>query len=121
MRKIFFLFLFALCFLPLLLTAKAGAATPSATDMASRLAFLQGNWLNSSGGIILNIHGQTINGCIITKYEDLVDRTSMGTTVFWIIEESGERMMQLDWRIMGEESDYLFLDGRAVLRRDSSY
>jgi len=66
----------------------------------------------------LEIQGQKINGCEITKYEDLVDRQTMGTTVFWLLEEEGERMMQLDWRIMGDDSDYIFLDGKLMLRRD---
>ena len=58
--------------------------------------------------------------CSLAKYEDLVDRSTLGTTVFWIVEEEGERMMQLDWRIQGDDSDYIFLDGRLKLHRDGA-
>ena len=96
----------------------APAEAPPASAMAARLKLLEGDWLSPKGTLILEIQGQKINGCEITKYEDLVDRQTMGTTVFWLLEEEGERMMQLDWRIMGDDSDYLFLDGKLMLRRD---
>ena len=35
-------------------------------------------------------------------------------------KEDGERMMQLDWRIAHDDNDYIFLDGRLKLHRDSS-
>ena len=97
----------------LLLLATVAAAAP-----ATPAALLEGDWLSPKGTLILEIQGQKINGCEITKYEDLVDRQTMGTTVFWLLEEEGERMMQLDWRIMGDDSDYIFLDGKLMLRRD---
>ncbi len=96
----------------------APAEAPPASAMAARLKLLEGDWLSPKGTLILEIQGQKINGCEITKYEDLVDRQTMGTTVFWLLEEAGERMMQLDWRIMGDDSDYIFLDGKLMLRRD---
>ena len=96
----------------------APAEAPPASAMAARLKLLEGDWLSPKGTLILEIQGQKINGCEITKYEDLVDRQTMGTTVFWLLEEEGERMMQLDWRIMGDDSDYIFLDGKLMLRRD---
>lgn len=96
----------------------APAEAPSASAMAARLKLLEGDWLSPKGTLILEIQGEKINGCEITKYEDLVDRQTMGTTVFWLLEEEGERMMQLDWRIMGDDSDYIFLDGKLMLRRD---
>lgn len=123
------MFLLIFCALPLLLSAPAEAeptavsptrAASSASAMEARLKLIEGDWLSPKGTLILEIQGQKINGCEITKYEDLVDRGNMGTTVFWILEEDGERMMQIDWRIMGDESDYLFLDGRLMLRRDDS-
>lgn len=130
MRKIFLLIA---CALLLLQGAPAKAAPPEAAPSAAppsaasqpatlegRLKLLAGDWLSPRGTLILEIRGQKINGCEVTKYEDLVDRSTMGTTVFWILEEEGERMMQLDWRILGDESDYLFLDGRLMLRRDDS-
>lgn len=132
MRKIFLLIA---CALLLLQGAPAKAAPPEAAPAPSaappsaaaqlatlegRLKLLAGDWLSPRGTLILEIRGQKINGCEVTKYEDLVDRSTMGTTVFWILEEEGERMMQLDWRILGDESDYLFLDGRLMLRRDDS-
>lgn len=99
-------------------TPAAPAEAPPASAMAARLKLLEGDWLSPKGTLILEIQGQKINGCEITKYEDLVDRQTMGTTVFWLLEEEGERMMQLDWRIMGDDSDYIFLDGKLMLRRD---
>ena len=99
-------------------TPAAPAEAPPASAMAARLKLLEGDWLSPKGTLILEIQGQKINGCEITKYEDLVDRQTMGTTVFWLLEEAGERMMQLDWRIMGDDSDYIFLDGKLMLRRD---
>lgn len=130
MRKIFLLIA---CALLLLQGAPAKAAPPEAAPSAAppsaaaqpatlegRLKLLAGDWLSPRGTLILEIRGQKINGCEVTKYEDLVDRSTMGTTVFWILEEEGERMMQLDWRILGDESDYLFLDGRLMLRRDDA-
>ena len=96
----------------------APAEAPPASAMAARLKLLEGDWLSPKGTLILEIQGEKINGCEITKYEDLVDRQTMGTTVFWLLEEEGERMMQLDWRIMGDDSDYIFLDGKLMLRRD---
>ena len=96
----------------------APAEAPPASAMAARLKLLEGDWLSPKGTLILEIQGQKINGCEITKYEDLVDRSTLGTTVFWLLEEEGERMMQLDWRIMGDDSDYIFLDGKLMLRRD---
>ena len=96
----------------------APAEAPPASGMAARLKLLEGDWLSPKGTLILEIQGEKINGCEITKYEDLVDRQTMGTTVFWLLEEEGERMMQLDWRIMGDDSDYIFLDGKLMLRRD---
>lgn len=119
MRKIF---LFIFCAL-LLLSAAAASAAPEAAPavgMEARLKLLEGDWLSPKGTLILEIQGQKINGCEITKYEDLVDRSTMGTTVFWIVEEEGERMMQLDWRILGDDSDYIFLDGRLKLHRDGT-
>ena len=125
MRKIF---LFIVCAL-LLLSASLAGAEPAAvsppeaapaTGMEVRLKLLKGDWLSPKGTLILEIEGQKINGCEITKYEDLVDRATMGTTVFWIVEEEGERMMQLDWRIQGDDSDYIFLDGRLKLHRDGA-
>ena len=111
----------------LLLTASlawaeaAAVASPGAVSapsgMETRLKLLAGEWLSPKGTLILEVEGQKINGCEITKYEDLVDRSTMGTTVFWIVEEEGERMMQLDWRIQGDDSDYIFLDGRLKLHR----
>ena len=98
----------------------APAEAPPASAMAARLKLLEGDWLSPKGTLILEIQGQKINGCEITKYEDLVDRSTMGTTVFWILEEEGERMMQLDWRIQGDDSDYIFLDGRLKLHRASA-
>ena len=124
MRKIF---LCIVCALLLLLASLAGAeaaavsppdAAPAA-GMEARLKLLEGDWLSPKGTLILEIQGQKINGCEVTKYEDLVDRSTMGTTVFWILEEEGERMMQLDWRIQGDDSDYIFLDGRLKLHRAS--
>ena len=99
-------------------TPAAPAEAPPASAMAARLKLLEGDWLSPKGTLILEIQGQKINGCEITKYEDLVDRQTMGTSVFWLLEEEGERMMQLDWRIMGDDSDYIFLDGKLMLRRD---
>ena len=96
----------------------APAEAPPASAMAARLKLLVGDWLSPKGTLILEIQGQKINGCEITKYEDLVDRQTMGTSVFWLLEEEGERMMQLDWRIMGDDSDYIFLDGKLMMRRD---
>ena len=125
MRKIF---LCIVCALLLLLASLAGAeaaavsppdAAPAA-GMEARLKLLRGDWLSPKGTLILEIQGQKINGCEITKYEDLVDRSTLGTTVFWIVEEEGERMMQLDWRIQGDDSDYIFLDGRLKLHRASA-
>ena len=122
-------FLFVVCVLLLLTANLAGAeaaavAPPEAVSapsgMEMRLKLLAGEWLSPKGTLILEIEGQKINGCEITKYEDLVDRSTMGTTVFWILEEEGERMMQLDWRIQGDDSDYIFLDGRLKLHRASA-
>lgn len=119
-------FLFVVCVLLLLTASLAGAeaaavAPPEAVSapsgMEMRLKLLAGEWLSPKGTLILEVEGQKINGCEITKYEDLVDRSTMGTTVFWILEEEGERMMQLDWRIQGDDNDYLFLDGRLKLHR----
>lgn len=120
-------FLFVVCVLLLLTASLAGAeaaavASPEAVSapsgMEMRLKLLAGEWLSPKGTLILEVEGQKINGCEITKYEDLVDRSTMGTTVFWIVEEEGERMMQLDWRIQGDDSDYIFLDGKLKLHRD---
>lgn len=120
--------LFVVCVLLLLTASLAGAeaaavAPPEAVSapsgMEMRLKLLAGEWLSPKGTLILEVEGQKINGCEITKYEDLVDRSTMGTTVFWILEEEGERMMQLDWRIQGDDSDYIFLDGRLKLHRAS--
>ena len=122
-------FLFVVCVLLLLTASLAGAeaaavAPPEAVSapsgMEMRLKLLAGEWLSPKGTLILEVEGQKINGCEITKYEDLVDRSTMGTTVFWILEEEGERMMQLDWRIQGDDNDYLFLDGRLKLHRASA-
>ena len=122
-------FLFVVCVLLLLIASLAGAeaaavAPPEAVSapsgMEMRLKLLAGEWLSPKGTLILEVEGQKINGCEITKYEDLVDRSTMGTTVFWILEEEGERMMQLDWRIQGDDSDYIFLDGRLKLHRDGA-
>ena len=122
-------FLFVVCVLLLLTASLAGAeaaavAPPEAVSapsgMETRLKLLAGEWLSPKGTLILEVEGQKINGCEITKYEDLVDRSTMGTTVFWILEEEGERMMQLDWRIRGDDSDYIFLDGRLKLHRASA-
>ena len=122
-------FLFVVCVLLLLTATLAGAeaaavAPPEAVSapsgMEMRLKLLAGEWLSPKGTLILEVEGQKINGCEITKYEDLVDRSTMGTTVFWILEEEGERMMQLDWRIQGDDSDYIFLDGRLKLHRASA-
>lgn len=122
-------FLFVVCVLLLLTANLAGAeaaavAPPEAVSapsgMEMRLKLLAGEWLSPKGTLILEVEGQKINGCEITKYEDLVDRSTMGTTVFWILEEEGERMMQLDWRIQGDDSDYIFLDGRLKLHRASA-
>ena len=122
-------FLFVVCVLLLLSASLAGAeaaavAPPEAVSAPSgmelRLKLLAGEWLSPKGTLILEVEGQKINGCEITKYEDLVDRSTMGTTVFWILEEEGERMMQLDWRIQGDDSDYIFLDGRLKLHRASA-
>ena len=122
-------FLFVVCVLLLLTASLAGAeaaavAPPEAVSapsgMEMRLKLLAGEWLSPKGTLILEVEGQKINGCEITKYEDLVDRSTMGTTVFWILEEEGERMMQLDWRIQGDDSDYIFLDGRLKLHRDGA-
>ncbi|MFC2287172.1 MAG: hypothetical protein ACFNJL_05655 [Selenomonas sp.] len=122
-------FLFVVCVLLLLTASLAGAeaaavAPPEAVSAPSgmelRLKLLAGEWLSPKGTLILEVEGQKINGCEITKYEDLVDRSTMGTTVFWILEEEGERMMQLDWRIQGDDSDYIFLDGRLKLHRASA-
>ena len=122
-------FLFVVCVLLLLTASLAGAeaaavASPEAVSapsgMEMRLKLLAGEWLSPKGTLILEVEGQKINGCEITKYEDLVDRSTMGTTVFWIVEEEGERMMQLDWRIQGDDSDYIFLDGRLKLHRASA-
>ena len=115
-------FLFVVCVLLLLTASLAGAeaaAVASPSGMETRLKLLAGEWLSPKGTLILEVEGQKINGCEITKYEDLVDRSTMGTTVFWILEEEGERMMQLDWRIQGDDSDYIFLDGRLKLHRAS--
>ena len=119
MRKVFLLIFCALLLLP---TATARATPESAppTGMEARLNLLRGDWLSPKGTLILEIQGQKINGCEITKYEDLVDRSTLGTTVFWIVEEEGERMMQLDWRIQGDDSDYIFLDGKLKLHRDGA-
>lgn len=122
-------FLFVVCVLLLLTASLAGAeaaavAPPEAVSapsgMEMRLKLLAGEWLSPKGTLILEVEGQKINGCEITKYEDLVDRSTMGTTVFWILEEEGERMMQLDWRIQGDDNDYIFLDGRLKLHRASA-
>ena len=115
-------FLFVVCVLLLLTASLAGAETAVAAPlgMETRLKLLAGEWLSPKGTLILEVEGQKINGCEITKYEDLVDRSTMGTTVFWILEEEGERMMQLDWRIQGDDSDYIFLDGRLKLHRDGA-
>lgn len=122
-------FLFVVCVLLLLTASLAGAeaaavAPPEAVSapsgMEMRLKLLAGEWLSPKGTLILEVEGQKINGCEITKYEDLVDRSTMGTTVFWILEEEGERMIQLDWRIQGDDSDYIFLDGRLKLHRASA-
>ena len=122
-------FLFVVCVLLLLTASLAGAeaaavAPPEAVSapsgMEMRLKLLAGEWLSPKGTLILEIEGQKINGCEITKYEDLVDRSTMGTTVFWILEEEGERMMQLDWRIQGDDSDYIFLDDKLKLHRDGA-
>ena len=122
-------FLFVVCVLLLLTASLAGAeaaavASPEAVSapsgMEMRLKLLAGEWLSPKGTLILEVEGQKINGCEITKYEDLVDRSTMGTTVFWILEEEGERMMQLDWCIQGDDSDYIFLDGRLKLHRASA-
>ena len=122
-------FLFVVCVLLLLTASLAGAeaaavAPPEAVSAPSgmelRLKLLAGEWLSPKGTLIWEVEGQKINGCEITKYEDLVDRSTMGTTVFWILEEEGERMMQLDWRIQGDDSDYIFLDGRLKLHRASA-
>ena len=122
-------FLFVVCVLLRLTASLPGAeaaavAPPEAVSapsgMEMRLKLLAGEWLSPKGTLILEVEGQKINGCEITKYEDLVDRSTMGTTVFWILEEEGERMMQLDWRIQGDDSDYIFLDGRLKLHRASA-
>ena len=122
-------FLFVVCVLLLLTASLAGAeaavaAPPEAVSapsgMEMRLKLLAGEWLSPKGTLILEVEGQKINGCEITKYQELVDRSTMGTTVFWILEEEGERMMQLDWRIQGDDSDYIFLDGRLKLHRASA-
>ena len=122
-------FLFVVCVLLLLTASLAGAeaaavaspeAVSSPSGMEIRLKLLAGEWLSPKGTLILEVEGQKINGCEITKYEDLVDRSTMGTTVFWILEEEGERMMQLDWRIQGDDSDYIFLDGKLKLHRDGA-
>ncbi|WP_315274079.1 hypothetical protein [Selenomonas sputigena] len=125
MRKIFLVLVCVLLLLPASLAgAEPATDAPSeavpAVGMEARLKLLEGDWLSPKGTLILEIQGQKINGCEITKYEDLVDRSTMGTTVFWIVEEEGERMMQLDWRIQGDDSDYIFLDGKLKLHRDGA-
>ena len=127
MRKIFLFIVCSLLLLPAILAgaepataAGAPAEAAPAVGMEARLKLLRGDWRSPKGTLILEIQGQKINGCEITKYEDLVDRSTMGTTVFWIVEEEGERMMQLDWRIQGDDSDYIFLDGKLKLHRDGA-
>ena len=125
MRKIFLCIVCALLLLPASLAgAEAAAVSPPdaapAAGMEARRKLRRGDGLSPKGTLILEIQGQKINGCEITKYEDLVDRSTLGTTVFWIVEEEGERMMQLDWRIQGDDRDYIFLDGRLKLHRDGA-
>ena len=85
MRKIFLVLVCALLLLPASLagaepaTAAPAEAVPAA-GMEARLKLLEGDWLSPKGTLILEIQGQKINGCEITKYEDLVDRSTMGST-----------------------------------------
>lgn len=120
MRKIFLLIFCALLLLPAVPATAQLPTAPPAGGMEARLKLLQGDWLNPKGHLVLEIKGQKINGCQITKYEDLIDRSTMGTTVFWVLEAAGERKIQMDWRILGDDSDYIFLDGSLMLRRDAS-
>ena len=124
-KKFLFVFYVLLLLTASLAGAEAAAVAPpeavsAPSGMELRLKLLAGEWLSPKGTLILEVEGQKINGCEITKYEDLVDRSTMGTTVFWILEEEGERMMQLDWRIQGDDSDYIFLDGKLKLHRDGA-
>ena len=125
MKKICLLAVFALF---LLFPAAGALAAPGngAADMPgkmsqqaidARLKMMEGAWFDGNNRLVLEIYGRKINDWEVLDYEDLANGPSMGTTIFWVMDNGKVRGIQMDWRLAGETSDYLFIDGTTALHR----
>lgn len=126
MKKICLLAVFALF---LLFPAAGAFAAPGdgTADMPrkmsqqaidARLKMMEGAWFDGNNRLVLEIYGRKINDWEVLDFEDLVaNGPSSGTTIFWVLDGRNVRGIQMDWRLAGEESDYLFIDGTTALHR----
>ncbi|MEX5286150.1 hypothetical protein QCO44_11060 [Selenomonas sputigena] len=125
MKKICLLAVFAVV---LLFPAAGALAAPGngAADMPgkmsqqaidARLKMMEGAWFDGNNRLVLEIYGRKINDWEVLDYEDLANGPSMGTTIFWVMDNDKVRGIQMDWRLAGETSDYLFIDGTTALHR----
>lgn len=81
---------------------------------------LKGDWYNTSGNLILSIHGHSINGCNIEFFRDCAGSSGQADGMIAIREDAGLRLLHLSWHITNQKNDFIIVNDTQTLHRSST-
>lgn len=85
-------------------------------------SIIEGEWYDTSGNLVLSIHGHSINGCDIAFFRDLAGGSGQADGMVAIHEDSGQRLLHLSWHITHRKNDVITLnDSQALHRSPTDY
>lgn len=89
------------------------------------LGYIDGDWYDAQGHLILKIHDGYINGCQVLTIKNLVGKGGRAGGTVEIQEDTGVRRIMLGWNVMtipgrSNDKDYIIMNDEKTLHRTSS-
>ena len=97
---------------------KAQALTKQTPETVNvLLQAIEGPWYDANGNLVLDIKAGTINGCQVESGWDFTGGRALASGRLEILESIGLRSLYFNWQLLGNNQDYLTLNGQQTLHR----
>ena len=88
---------------------------------AASSSFLEGDWYDKAGNLVLSIHDGYLNDCQIISFISGAGSTRMGACTLTVEEGHGSRDISLGVRVLGDPHDRLIFDNTALHKADCTH